>query len=216
MKTIALASAFLGLAAASFAQPAPAAADSQGDIAPKTSNHAIVYRIMSTDRIHVVVFQEDDLNTASRVDANGKINLPLVGPIRVYGQTLQEAQKTIEDAYRNGRFLRDPQVTVSVEDYAPREVTINGYVKQPGRIQLPIESTVTLAELIAKAGGFQDDAKGTDVRVTRQMPDGSTQVYHVDVETLIKGKAKSKAGSADDSSMLLEPNDIVYVPERVI
>lgn len=214
MKPLALVSALLGLSTVTLAQSS-AGGGSAPDTVSKTSNHAIVYRIMSTDRIHVQVFQEDDLNTASRVDAGGTINLPLVGNVRVYGQTLQEAQKTIEDAYRDGRYLRDPQVTVSVEDYAPREVTINGYVKQPGRITLPIESTITLAELIAKAGGFQDDAKGTDVRVTRQMPDGTTRVFHVDVQTIITGK-KSKNAGPDDSEMLLQPNDIVYVPERVI
>ena len=179
----------------------------------KSADRSVVYRIMATDKLSIRVFQEDELSTLSRVDANGTINLPLVGQIRVYGQTLPEAQKTIEAAYHDGRYLRNPQVTVSVEDYAPREVSIQGQVRSPGRYPLPIESTITLYDLVTKAGGFTDSAKGTAVRVTRIMPDGSARVFTVDVDSLLKGKEKK---NTEDSSMLLQPNDIVYVPERVI
>jgi len=38
--------------------------------------------------------------------------------------TINEAERCIENAYRDGRFLRKSQVTINVEGYAPREVTI--------------------------------------------------------------------------------------------
>jgi polysaccharide export outer membrane protein len=171
----------------------------------------LAYRIRSTDKLSIRVFQEDDLSTVSRVDSKGTVNLPLVGQVRVAGLTLSDAEVAIESAYKDGRYLRVPQVTVSVEEYAPREVSIQGQVKNPGRYPLPVESSVTVLDLVTRAGGFTDTAQGTAVRVTRILPDGSTRVITLDVESLIKGKSNAKG-----NALLLEPDDIIYVPERII
>jgi polysaccharide export outer membrane protein len=196
----------------SAALPRARADDSQSDANP---SRAQAYRIRATDKLAIRVFQEDDLTTISRVDSKGTVNLPLVGEVRVSGQTLSDAERTIESAYINGRYLRNPEVTVAVEEYAPREVSINGQVKNPGRFPLPAESAMTVLDLVTKAGGFTDTAEGTAVRVTRILPDGSTRVITLDVESLIKGKGNAKS-NGENSALLLEPDDIVYVPERII
>ena len=202
------------MAAAALAA-ALAAAEPEKPAAAGVSDRTQTYRIRSTDKLSIRVFQEDDLSTICRVDAKGTVNLPLVGEVRVHGQSLSQAERTIEAAYRDGRFLRKPEVTVTVEEYAPREVSIQGQVKNPGRYELPVEATFTVLDLVTKAGGFTDTAQGTAVRVTRILPDGSTKVLTVDVESLIKGKGNVKT-NGQDSSLLLEPDDIVYVPERII
>jgi polysaccharide export outer membrane protein len=193
------------------ASSARADASSRGGAA-KTAK---AYSIRTTDKISIRIFQEDDLTMVCRVDAKGTVNLPLVGEIRVYGQTLSQAEHTIEEAYKNGRYLRNPQVTVAVEEYAPREVSVQGQVKNPGRYPLPIESSMSVVDLVTKAGGFTDTAQGTAVRVTRILPDGSTRVITLDVESLIKGRSDAKT-NGDNNALVLEPDDIVYVPERII
>ncbi len=178
------------------------------------SRKALLYRIAITDSLRVAIFGEDDLSRVSRVDARGMINLPLIGEVKVFGLTLREAEQAIADAYRDGRYLRNPQVTINVEVYAIREISVQGQVKAPQRVVLPAESTMTVLEAVTKCGGFTDTAKGTEVRVTRIGADGKeVKVFIVDVESLIKGKNKAKA---DDDSLLLQPGDIVYVPERII
>ena len=135
------------------------------------------------------------------------------GPIRnVAGLTITEAQRAVEAAYRDGRFLRSPQVSISVEDYALREVSIQGQVKAPGRYVLPVETTFSVLELVTKAGGFTDIAKGSAVVVTRIGPDGQKVTFTVDVDGVIRGRKSSKSSD----NLLLEPGDIVYVPERII
>ena len=176
---------------------------------------AQAYAIRSIDQLRISVFGEEDLSTISRVDAKGTVNLPLVGEIKVAGQTLSEAERTIEGAYRDGRYLRKPQVTVAIEAYAPREVSIQGQVKNPGRYPLPIEASISVLDLVTKAGGFTDTAQGTAVKVTRIMPDGTTRVITLDVESLIKGRSSAKT-NGENNALLLEPDDIVYVPERII
>jgi polysaccharide export outer membrane protein len=187
-------------------QPAPSA------YTPGPDSRAITYVIALTDRLRVNVFQEDDLGVISRVDSKGRVNLQLVGPVNVAGMTIEEAELAVENAYRDQRFLRDPQVTIVVEEYAAREVIVQGEVVQPGRIPLPIESGMTVLDAITKAGGFTDQAKGEAVTVTRSLPDGTKEVTTVDVKNVLRGR---KTADETDSSMLLLPDDIVYVPISV-
>jgi polysaccharide export outer membrane protein len=173
-----------------------------------------VYHLTITDRVRISIFQEEDLAEIVRIDARGNVNLKLVGDLHVAGLTANEAQQAIEQAYRDGRFLRNPQASVAIEDYAPREVTIQGQVKAPARYLLPIESTFSVLELVTKAGGLTDIAKGSSVVVTRITADGKKLTYIIDVDAAIRGKKEN--GKAENSSLQLEPGDIVYVPERII
>lgn len=178
------------------------------------SRKALLYTIAITDSLQVSVFGEDpDLSRITRVDARGMINLPLIGEVKVFGLTIREAEQAIAAAYRDGRFLRNPQVTVTVEVYAVREISVQGQVKAPGRVVLPAESSMTVLEAITKCGGFTDSAKGTEVRVTRVDSEGKVKVFVVDIDSLIKGKERAKS---EDNSLLLLPGDIIYVPERII
>lgn len=171
-----------------------------------------VHTLQLGDRVRIAVYQEDDLLSNPRIDARSRVNLPLVGEVVIGGLTLAQAQKVIEDAYKDGRFLRNPQVTITVEEYAPREVSIQGAIRNAGRYVLPVESTLTVVELVTKAGGFTDIAKGTAVTVTRLNADGSKQVFTVDVDSLIRGRRSARA----NEDILLQPGDIVYVPESLI
>jgi polysaccharide biosynthesis/export protein len=183
-----------------------------GSIAGSKKNY--IHKLQLADRVRVSVYQEPDLDTIARIDARGVVNLQLVGALSIGGMTISEAQAAIERAYRDGRFLRNPQVTVSVEEYAPRMVSVLGAVRQAGQYALPTESTFTVVEVITKAGGISDIGRGTAVSVTRVMPDGTKRVFTVDVDNVIKGKRGD--AKIEDNTLLLQPGDIVYVPERLI
>jgi polysaccharide biosynthesis/export protein len=198
---------FLSLAAFALVGGLPA----QGQGKPDKKNYQ--YNLTLADRVRIAIYQEEDLTTLTRIDARGRVNLPLLGEIAIGGMTVVDAQTAIENAYKQGRYLRNPQVTISVEEYAPREVSIQGAIRNAGRYTLPIESTLTVVELVTKAGGITDIGKGTAVTVTRLLPDGTKKVFTVDVDSVIKGR---KSTQSDDSSLLLQPGDIVYVPERLI
>lgn len=172
-----------------------------------------IYRLSLGDRIRVAVFQEDELSSIPRIDARGRVSLPLVGEVDVAGLTLAEAQARIEAAFRDGRYLRAPRVTIVVEEYAPREISVLGQVRNPGKYALPVESTLTVVEAVTRAGGFTDIARGTAVRVTRIGIDGKETIFDVDVESVIRGRGR---GRIEDNSLLLEAGDIVFVPERLI
>lgn len=183
---------------------------------PRLDDKKIVpYRITRGDRLAISIFGESDLTAGNkRVEARGTINLTLVGDVRVYGLTLTEAATAIENAYRDGRILRNPEVTVTVEEYSPRTVTVLGKVKYPGRVDLPPEQQWTIKDVITKVGGFDDTARGTAVKLTRTQPDGSQKVYTLDVQSALLGK--DRATSSTDASFIVEPDDTIYVPEKII
>ena len=200
---------FATAALAAAATPAQLA----GSVQRFDEKKAIPHRLTRGDRLTISVFGEPDLTVGNkRVEARGTINLPLIQEIRVAGMTLSEAQTAIENAYRDNRFLRNPQITITVEEYAQRVVSISGRVNQPSRYEMPPEQQMTITDLIFKAGGFSETAKGTEVRVTRTLPDGTPWSTVLNVDSAIKGKNKTPSG---DAAFVLQPDDIVYVPEKM-
>lgn len=171
------------------------------------------YKITRGDKLAVQVLGESDLTAGNkRVEQRGTINLTLIGDIQVYGLTLGEAATTIEQAYKDGRLLRNPQVTVSVEEYAARIAIVSGKVKLPQRVNLPPERAWTIKDVISLCGGFEETARGTDVRVTRKLPDGTTKTWRLDVQSALTGKDTK----SNDAAFTVEPDDTIYVPEKII
>jgi polysaccharide export outer membrane protein len=179
---------------------------------PADASRAYVHKLALGDTVRVAVYGEEELTQTVRIDARGLVNLPLVEQIGLGGLTIEQAKAKIEAAYREGRFLRNPQVTITVESYTPREITVQGRVRSPQRLALPLESTYTISQAITKCGGLDDIAKGSEVTIRRPMADGTYKVFVVNVDRLLKGKSGAKV----EDDFLLEPDDIVYVPERLI
>jgi polysaccharide export outer membrane protein len=169
-----------------------------------------LYSLTVQDRVHVAVVGEEDMATSQTIDGHGNVNLVFIGETHIAGLTVAEAQDVIAKAYVDQRYLKPHQVTISVEEYAPRRVSIQGAVKSPGSFQLPNEGTWSVVELVTKAGGFTDIGKGSDVRITHANG-GKTE--HIDVQGIITGKSSVKP---DDDSLMLRPGDIVFVPEKLI
>jgi len=183
-------------------------------VTPKSEKKYVAYKITRGDTVSISILGEQDLNAGGkRVEATGTINLSLIGEINLVGLTIAEAQESIAKKYRDDRYLRNPQVSVTVEVYAPRTVIISGKVNNPGRPEIPADTEMTIKELIFKVGGFGETARGKEVIVTRTMPDGTLKTFKLDVESAIKGRAPSDSG---DAAFVLQPDDTIYVPEKII
>ena len=179
----------------------------------KAEKKYVPYRITRGDVLNIIVVNEDIPATPKRVEAVGTVNLTYIGDVRLVGLTLKEAQELIEKTYFEKRILRNPTVNVVVETYSARIVRISGKVNSPGPINIPPDTETTIVELISKANGLTETAKGSAVRVARTMPDGSTKVFVLNVDAALKAKGSAKSA---DASFVVEPDDIVYVDEKII
>jgi polysaccharide export outer membrane protein len=98
------------------------------------------------------VFQNPDLTLETRVSEAGVISYPLLGNVRIGGQTVTAAEKLIADGLRNGNFVKNPQVTVLVLQVRGNQASVLGQVNRPGRYPLEV-ADMRLTDLLALAGG---------------------------------------------------------------
>lgn len=164
------------------------------------------------DVIKISVYGQKDLDTVARVSSDGKITFPLVGQVVVAGMSPSEAERAIAYQLSAGNFVRDPQVSLFVQERITQIgelVTILGKVRRPGRF--PVENVSadgaeTVIDLIALAGGLVNDAADYLV-LTRQSGDPKTT--RVDLVSLLKGGDLSQ-------NYRLKTGDIVYVPRMEV
>jgi polysaccharide export outer membrane protein len=108
------------------------------------------------DLVEVTVYSVPELATKARVSNDGDLYLPLIDYVHVAGLSLQEAQKLIEKRLDDGGFVRNPHVTIFVNEYASQGVTLLGEVGKPGIY--PVLGDRRLFDLFSAAGGLTDKA----------------------------------------------------------
>lgn len=124
---------------------------------------ATAYNLDGGDRLRITVFRHVDLSGEFVLDGRGNMALPLIGEVEGGGQTLRELENRIEDAFREGGFLVDPQVGVEVLSYRP--FYILGEVNQPG--SYAYVSGMTGVTAVAMAGGFTNRARQSNMTMQR-------------------------------------------------
>ena len=122
------------------------------------------YRIGPLDKLSVAVFGVPDLSGKFETDAAGKLSLPLIGEVDASGQTPTELAGAIGQRLR-ARYVRNPQVTVNLEETQSQVFTVDGQVTQPGTY--PIVGNMSLTKAVATAKGAGEYARLEDVVVFR-------------------------------------------------
>lgn len=118
----------------------------------------------SGDQLRIVVLDQADLTGTYTVDESGRIAMPLVGQIQARGRTPEGLESVIAAALRQN-YLRNPDVTVSVETFRP--IFVLGEVASPG--QYPFVAGLTVQQVVAIAGGFTPRARQAFVDVVRRV-----------------------------------------------
>jgi len=114
------------------------------------------------DKLHIVVYGEDDLTTDVKIDKSGLISFPFLDDIQVVGLSTKKVESIIRKGLL-GDYIVDPQVSVSIAMYRP--FFIHGQVKRPGGY--PYQDGLTLDKAIAIAGGLSNRASNSEWKVTR-------------------------------------------------
>jgi protein involved in polysaccharide export with SLBB domain len=162
------------------------------------------YRLSPNDLIYVKVFQEDDLNSTLRVSEDGTVIFPLIGSVKIGGQSVDGATATIRDLL-NARFLVNPQVTLTVLGYANRHITVLGQVQKPGDYNLRDQGSISLLQAVGMAGGFTRLANSANIIVKRNV-DGAEKILHLNGKTM--------ASDSQSEPFVVVPGDTITVTER--
>jgi polysaccharide export outer membrane protein len=147
------------------------------------------YKIGSGDVLVVSVADAPEFGGKFRVTDAGVIEIPgIPGPIRAEDQSASELAHAIREGLVGAKQLRDPRVSVYVEEFHGRTVTVLGAVAKPA--VYPVAKRTNVLEALSLAGGT--------------LPNSGNTV------TIVRGSASAEAtGTAVGSVQILRMNDLI-------
>ena len=142
------------------------------------------YKLGPGDRISLKIFKTEDFNSVISVLPDGTINLPRIGALRVWGLTIDQTEKKIQEKYKE--ILRNPIVYIDLVSTRDVRIVVSGEVQRPGIYSIGLnsmnqlsntdggESSVvtskgwpTVVEAIQKAGGVTPNGDLRNIELRR-------------------------------------------------
>ncbi|MGI8933683.1 MAG: SLBB domain-containing protein [Phormidesmis sp.] len=173
------------------------------------------YLLGGGDLIQLEVFNLPDYSKQYQILSDGRLSLPLVGPVQVRGLTIEQAAAAIEAAY--AQYIRSPVITLNLVTTRPVQVAIAGEVNRPGAYTVPAElNAITVTQALQLAGGITQSADVRQVQVLRPQPNGaSPQIYTVSLWQLLKDGDLSQDLKLTDGDRVLVPEAIALNSEEI-
>lgn len=163
------------------------------------------YHLAAGDTFDVSFELSPEFNQTLTVQPDGYVTLKAVGDIKVIDQTVPQLTQTLRTAY--SKILNDPMIAVVLKDFEKPYFFADGQVARPGKYEM--RGTVTLAEAVAIAGGFTENAKHSQVLLFRRVDEQwvSAKIFNM--------KAMEKSGNLHEDPTL-HPGDLVVVPKNAL
>jgi polysaccharide biosynthesis/export protein len=163
-------------------------------------------RLEAGDLVEVGVYNVPELTTKARVSSKGEIYLPLIDYVHVAGLSAEEAEGLIQKRLSDGGFVKNPHVTLFVDQYASQGASVLGEVARPG--VYPVPGQQRLFDLISAAGGFTEKA-GRSIAVThRDQPDKSITIP---LSRNVTDDPESNIPVLPGDTIIVRKADLVYV-----
>ena len=161
------------------------------------------------DSVRITVFQNPDLTTETRVSETGTLQFPLIGEVKVEGQSPNGAANRIAEQLKKGNFMKNPQVNVAVTTVRSRQVSVLGHVVRPGRYPLDDVST-SISDVLALAGGIAPT--GDDVVTALVKRDGKATKMDIDLASMYRtGDLKSNFQVQAGDSIYVQRAPVFYI-----
>jgi protein involved in polysaccharide export with SLBB domain len=159
-------------------------------------------RVGVDDVFDVRVYGETELSGSYRVATDGTIDYPLTGRLSVAGLRSGQIQELLVTKLQD-RFLKNPQVTVTIKERNSQKIIVFGQVTRPG--QVGYYPNMTIVDAIASAGGFTGIAAKNSVNLRREVA-GKIQTHIYPVADISEGRSQN---------VMVLPGDVLVVDERV-
>jgi len=169
---------------------------------PIVEANAPADRVGVDDTFEVRVYGEAELTGTFRVATDGTVDYPLAGRISIAGLRTGEIQQLLVAKLKD-RYLKDPQVVVTIKDRNSQKISVLGQVTKPG--QVAYYPNMTIVDAIANAGGFTGIAAKNSVNLRREVG-GAIQTQIYPVADISEGRSPN---------VMVLPGDVLVVDERV-
>jgi polysaccharide biosynthesis/export protein len=154
-----------------------------------------------------VVEDRDNESQRLRVNDNGELEVPYIGLVPAEGKSCKELAYTIKGLLEKDYYYHATVILAvdRVSEKSRGRVYVYGSVKAQGPQEIPPDESYTVSKAIIRAGGFGDFANKRKVKVTRK----NGKEFTIDLKRVIE------EGHTDED-MVLQPDDQIYVPQRLI
>jgi len=122
------------------------------DTQPATVRDQSAIAIGPGDLLDLSVFDVPELVLKVRVDVNGCVSIAFLGDLKLAGMTVGNAQRLIARELVARQLVKDPQVSIFIEEFATQGITVYGEVNAPGIY--PLMGPHHLYDVISAAGGL--------------------------------------------------------------
>jgi polysaccharide biosynthesis/export protein len=155
------------------------------------------YRIGTEDILHIIVWDNKDLEQTVMVRPDGKISFPLAGEIKAQGLTVPEMANVLKE--RLSTSVKNPNVSVMVKEIRSFRVHFVGRISKPG--VYPIKAGTPFLQALTLAGGTTEGADLSAAYIIR-----GEEKLALDLRKLIQEGDLSK-------NIVLQKEDTIVVPE---
>ncbi len=206
---------FLAASAAAFAQETPTAPPAVPDVSqqnqqPQPANptanprssaggepvNSSSYKIGAADVLNIHVWNEEKFSGPATVHEDGMFTMPLLGDLKAGGLTPVQVEEEVTKAL--AKYVRQPLVTITVQQVGSKKYYMDGQIARPGEFPLVVPTTVL--EAISKAGGLLPFGNPKKIYVLR-----GTNRIKFNYKDVLRGKNM-------DQNIQLQSGDHVVVP----
>lgn len=166
------------------------------------------FRLGPGDKLNIELLGGESESQYTFVGPDGKIYFDLLQGVQVWGLTLDETKKLLEEKLKT--YVRNPQVAVSLREVGSKHIWIMGRAHAPGLY--PITGPMTVIEAITRAGGlFSSRLTGT----TEELADLEHSFIVRRGEYLPVNFQQLLRGGDTSQNIYLEPDDMIYLPSSL-
>jgi polysaccharide export outer membrane protein len=183
------------------------------------------YVIGPNDVVSVVCLDDPALTGKFTVESDGTFTLPYIGLVKAGALTVREFEDAIKKSLKDGRFFKNPQLTVSIDQYRSQYVILMGEVGKPG--VYPLTGGMTLLDLIAQAGTLtpaasgvilivpsraaKADGAGDDAGQAAAGPNTDSGIVRADLSQLQRGILDRTIELHDGDTVIAQQAERVYI-----
>ena len=160
-------------------------------------------KVAARDQLAITVFGVEDLSGKFPVGADGTVNYPHIGSLRVAGMETGQVAATLTAKLKEAGLLLNPQVTVELIQTPNKKVLVTGAVRTPG--QLPFAGDLSVFEALALAGSATSEA-GDLVLIMRPSANGAGEGNMIEIS-----RSELESGRLE-RNVQLQDGDQVVVP----